>query len=84
MPPGSGGGEGTDRLAGDFGDDSDFGGRDRLEGGPGNDTLQGDGDDDNLSGGDGADKLVGGGGTDTLVGGPGFDTCAENDFPSAC
>jgi len=60
------GGSDADRLTGD-------GGRNSIYGGAGNDIIFGGGGDDYLSGDDGADQLSGGSGNDQLIGGSGDD-----------
>jgi Ca2+-binding RTX toxin-like protein len=78
------GGEGNDKLYGDWGydtldggpgnDELDGGdGYDTLHGGPDNDTLRGGEKGDHLYGGPGKDKLVGMDGDDHIQGGPGDD-----------
>lgn len=65
------GGDRSDRLEGEGGNDAIYGGAgdDFLYGGPGQDHLDGEGGHDFVSGGDGDDRLFGGLGRDVLIGG---------------
>lgn len=69
------GGDGSDYLYGQLGDDDICGGtgNDQLFGNEGADILDGEGDNDRLEGGLGTDFLYGGSGNDAISGGAGFD-----------
>ncbi|WP_417585648.1 calcium-binding protein [Pelagibacterium sp.] len=86
------GGDGTDAISGNKGNDRLYGGGgtdtikgeagiDYLEGGSGSDQLDGGADNDTLLGGKGDDVLIGGAGNDILKGGLDIDTYQfEGDF----
>ena len=74
---------GTNKLKGDNGNDTVYGGdqADSIDGGNGNDLLFGKGGDDLINGSNGFDLLNGGLGDDTLKGQNGIDVADYSDLP---